>query len=363
MARWKRKAQTANIFPMLKKNVLLLAAFLFASTLFAKDRMTFIYYYGWYGNPGYNTDWSHWQENGHQPPQDLASSFYPKLGAYSSSDPGVLDQHMRWIAGANIQALIFSWWGKKDPTHEVGRLVLDAAAHYNLKVAFLIEPYEGRTTKSICDDIEFLIAEFGQYPAFLRISHPTQYSQNEESRPFFFIYDPAYRDEDLQWLSDTVHQSAYDSILLLQSTDASLIERAHVDGIFAYEAVLNIMHFYKGIEKTAESMGGLFVPCVAPGFNINRLKGETSPLQRKRKKGSNYDQWWQNAIAADPEFVAVLSFNEWHEGTQIEPAIPIQKIRPRYLSYENTYAKTGIAAQFSYLRRTARWVRLFLELP
>src|SRR5262245_4253149 len=150
---------------MLRKFLLILF-FLWATSLFAKDRFTFIYYYGWYGNPGYNSDWAHWQEQHHQPPWDIASSFYPKLGPYSSSDPAIIDQHMRWIASTGIQALIFSWWGKSDPTHDVARLVLDSAAQYDLKVSFLIEPYEGRTVKSICDDIEFLIAEFGQSPAF-----------------------------------------------------------------------------------------------------------------------------------------------------------------------------------------------------
>jgi hypothetical protein len=347
---------------MLRK-FLVLTFILSASTLFAKDRFTFIYYYGWYGNPAYNGDWIHWQEHHHQPPWDIASSFYPKLGPYSSSDPTVLDQHMRWIASTGIQALIFSWWGKNDPSQDVARLVLDAAAQYDLKVSFLIEPYDGRTTKSICDDIEFLIAEFGQHPAFLHISRPTTFENSEENRPLFFIYDPDYPEEELQFLNDTVHQSAYDSIILLQSTDAELIERTHSDGIFAYEAYLNIMHFYEGIQKRVDQIGGLFVPCVAPGFSIDRFRKKISPINRKRKKGHAYDVWWRNTIASDPDFIAVLSFNEWHEGTQIEPAIRIQKIQPPYLSYENAYAKTGIAAQFSYLRRTAYWIHLFLSMP
>jgi glycoprotein endo-alpha-1,2-mannosidase len=325
--------------------------------------MVFIYYYGWYGNPAYNSDWAHWQENGHQPPLDLASSYYPKLGPYSSSDPNVIDRHMRWIAGANIQALIFSWWGKNDPTNDVARKVLDSAAQYNLKVSFLIEPYEGRTTRSICDDIEYLIAEYGSHPAFLRIMRSTRFSESEEIRPVFFIYDPSYPDEDLQSLSETIHHSPYDSILLLQSTDASLMKRTEVDGIFSYEAFIEVMHFYTEIEKAVEREGGMFVPCVSPGFNINRFKGKISPIERKRKHGQTYDQWWEETIAADPEFVAVLSFNEWHEGTQIEPAIPIRKTKPPYLSYEFAYSKTGTAAQLSYLRRTARWIRLFLSLP
>ncbi len=348
---------------MLRKIVLVLVLSLVFATAFAKERMVFIYYYGWYGNPAYDLQWSHWQENQHQPPWDIASSFYPRLGAYSSRDPAVLDLHMKWIAQTNIHALIFSWWGKKDPTNEVAEPLLNAAAKYNLKVAFLIEPYSGRTTKKICDDIEYLTATYGNHPAFLKIARPTTFGPNPAARGLFFIYDPDYPDSQLRTLSDTVHKSHYDSIVLFQSTDAGLIEKSHADGIFAYEAVIDVMHFYKGIQESVNREGGLFVPCVAPGFNINRLLGEPSPLSRNRKKGDTYDDWWEHTIAADPEFVAVLSFNEWHEGTQIEPAIPVTKIKPRYLSYEKSYDKYGKKAQFSYLRRTERWIRLFLQLP
>jgi hypothetical protein len=348
---------------MLSKIIIFTFFLLYGTFAFAKDRMTFIYYYGWYGNPAYDFEWSHWQENDHEPPWDLASSFYPKLGAYSSRDPAIIDLHMKWIAQMNVDALVFSWWGRKDPTHKVAEQVLDAAARYGLKVAFLIEPYSGRSTKRICDDIELLTRTFGEHPAFLRLSRPTINGPNPDPRGVFFIYDPDFTDPELQTLSDTVHRSKYDSILLYQSTDATLIERAHADGIFAYEAVLDIMHFYKGIQQSVEQKGGLFVPCVAPGFNVKRYLDGSSALVKSRKRGDNYDDWWEHAIAADAEFVAILSFNEWHEGTQIEPAIRVKKIRPRYLSYENAYDKTGVPAQFSYLRRTARWIKLFQQLP
>lgn len=38
------------------------------------------------------------------------------------------------------------------------------------------------------------------------------------------------------------------------------------------------------------------------------------------------------AADADPDFIGITSFNEWHEGTQIEPAIP--KEIPSY-TYED----------------------------
>jgi hypothetical protein len=31
---------------------------------------------------------------------------------------------------------------------------------------------------------------------------------------------------------------------------------------------------------------------------------------------------FMSAINTNPDFIGITSFNEWHEGTQIEPAIP-----------------------------------------
>ena len=58
--------------------------------------------------------------------------------------------------------------------------------------------------------------------------------------------------------------------------------------------------------------------------------------------GTLYEAMWEAAIAARPRFITVCSFNEWGEGTQIEPC----------LEYEDLY-----------LRLTARWAKVFRGLP
>lgn len=341
--------------------VVCLTLVLAASVAFADGQKTvFIYYYAWYGNPAADGHWMHWQENGHRPPEDISSSFYPTLGPYSSGDLQAIDRHMRWIAGANINALIYSWWGQNDYTDQVARRVLDAAADYNLKVSFLIEPYAGRTPRSLCLDVEYLLKKYGNHPALFRSAQKTAYSQDPDSRPMFLIYNPDFAPEEMKQVADEIHASDHDSILLVQSTNAGLIDAMHVDGLFAYEAVQNVMYFYKGLIRTINEKNSIFVPCVSPGFNTRRTSNGEVFWFRPRLAGRTYDKWWQETIAADPQFVAIISFNEWHEGTQIEPALSSGLPLRNYASYLNAYGDIA-GAERSYLRRTALWINLFLE--
>jgi hypothetical protein len=60
---------------------------------------------------------------------------------------------------------------------------------------------------------------------------------------------------------------------------------------------------------------------------------------------------WRAALAAHADVVTITSYNEWSEGTQIEPA----GHGGRYQSYDGAYGLRGRAAQWAYVRATARW--------
>jgi hypothetical protein len=96
---------------------------------------------------------------------------------------------------------------------------------------------------------------------------------------------------------------------------------------------------------------------VGPGFN-GRRAGELA-ASRPRSHGATYDHLWSAALAAAPDIVSVTSYNEWGEGTQIEPA----QTRRGYASYDGAWGLSGAAAQTAYLVRTAYWAARFHALP
>ena len=71
---------------------------------------------------------------------------------------------------------------------------------------------------------------------------------------------------------------------------------------------------------------------------------------KPRRNGATYDAMWRMAIAGGADRVTITSFNEWHEGTQIEPAAPPgRRGRYRYLSYDGAWGLHGVAAEYAYL--------------
>ena len=67
---------------------------------------------------------------------------------------------------------------------------------------------------------------------------------------------------------------------------------------------------------------------------------------KSRYEGSYYEKMYTQAVNTDPDFIGITSFNEWHEGTQIEPAMPKQIPSFTYLDY------SGAGDPDFYLRKT-----------
>ncbi|MFI6345488.1 ThuA domain-containing protein [Streptomyces sp. NPDC050560] len=65
------------------------------------------------------------------------------------------------------------------------------------------------------------------------------------------------------------------------------------------------------------------------------------------------------AIGGSLTWVSVTSFNEWHEGSSIEPAASDPPAGHGYETYEGAYGKSGAAAETAYLDRTAEFAARF----
>ena len=124
---------------------------------------------------------------------------------------------------------------------------------------------------------------------------------------------------------------------------------AHFDGVYTYDVLVYGGDKFSRICTEAHAVHLLCLPSVGPGYDARRATGDERV--KPRRNGATYDSMWKAALGANADAVTITSFNEWHEGTQIEPAAP----RPGYLSYQGAWRLTGKAAATAYLDRTVHW--------
>jgi glycoprotein endo-alpha-1,2-mannosidase len=292
------------------------------------------FFYPWYSTAARDGAYVHWSQTGHVPPNDIASSFYPARGLYSSSDRLVLGQQMDEIARAGIDEIAVSWWGTGSPEDARLPAVVAAARAHRLAVAAHLEPYPGRTAATTATDIRYL--------------------RGLGIRTFY-----VYRPLDLpaaDWAAMNATLTGVEVLAQTGLVGAAL--QGGFDGVYTYDVVTFGGDKFTRICSAAHAHGLLCAPSVGPGYDARR--GSLDPRVKPRRDGATYDAMWRAAIAARADRVTITSYNEWHEGTQIEPAAPAGRHGAyRYLSYDGAWGRRDPDAGRAYLDRTAYWSRVF----
>ena len=298
-----------------------------------------IFYYPWYSAPATSGAWRHWNEGGHNPPGDIGSDFYPARGAYDSSDPAVVSGQMSDIAGAGVNEIVVSWWGRGSFEDSQLPLVTQTAAQHGLAVAIHLEPYQGRSAGSVTSDIAYLRGRF--------------------SVSQFFVYDAGQMSASA-WASVTrnVHGvtiwATGDPGAMKSGSFERWAASAGFNGVYTYDGMNFAGSDFGRVCGAAHHDGLMCSPSVAPGFEAVRATGGSAV--RSRANGATYDSMWQGALAAGADLISITSYNEWHEGTQIEAAQPFCASGFCYQNYDGAYGATGQAAQSAYLARTSYWI-------
>ena len=312
-----------------------------------------IFYYPWYGNPKFDGKFIHWnheylphwnaeiaeryQRGRHVPPDDIGANFYPALGPYSSMDPLVMEDHMKQMQTAGVGVLVTSWYppGKADgqgiPWDNLVEKLLNVAAKHKLKVALHIEPYDGRNDQTVHKDVEYIINKYSKHEAFYK--HKTK---DGRYLPVLYIYD-SYHTKPHEWAqlltpsgSHSVRNTKYDCLficLMVEMSHRLYVENGGFDGFYTYFAVDQFTYgstwrSWPQLSSLARQTKTLFIPSVGPGYIDTNVRPWNVENTRSRENGDYYRKSWKAALNVDPDIITVTSFNEWHEGTQIEKAVP-----------------------------------------
>ena len=306
---------------------------------FAGRAVVSAFYYPWFGTSPEDGGYAHWAQNGHAPPVDIASNYYPVYGPYSSSNAAVISTQLFELQRAGIDELAVSWWGRDSPENQRLPEIVTAGSQAGVTVAAHIEPYAGRTVASITADATYLrslgIRTIYVYQAFVGLQ-------------------PA----DWAAANDALHAQG-----LTTFAQTGLVGQAaagHFNGIYTYDTVTYGARVLSRLCSEAHAKNLLCAPSVGPGYDARRAVGD--PHVKPRRHGQTYDAMWHAALAAGADRITITSFNEWQEGTQIEPAATALRLGGyRYFSYDGAWGLHGVDAENAYLDRTAYWANLFAK--
>jgi len=298
------------------------------------------FYYTWYGTPQGHGKWVHWKEVNAEKREISDSTHYPALGAYDSYDPEVIEQHITLAKSHGIDGFICTWWRQKD-LHDIAlEKVLGIAAKRDFEISIYWETVQDAkkdTVKRAVSDMLYVLEKYGSHPAFLKVG----------GKPVIFVYGRVMKDvRPNLWpeIVTTIRSRSGKDFLLI--ADGYKESNAQVfDGIHTYSVARPISgktpdemrtygrESFRNAVQMARKAGKISCLTVIPGYDDTKIR--KPGLQTERHDGQTYGVLWEEAIAADPDWILVTSWNEWHEGSEIEPS---HECGDKYLTMTAKYA-------------------------
>ena len=115
--------------------------------------------------------------------------------------------------------------------------------------------------------------------------------------------------------------------LMVEFTHRNYVDIGGFDRFYTYFAVNGFTYglrwnAWSNLKSFAAETNTIFIPSVGPGYIDTSIRPWNYAHTRSRENGEYYRKSFQAALSIQPPLISVTSFNEWHEGIQIERAVP-----------------------------------------
>jgi Ni/Co efflux regulator RcnB len=235
---------------------------------------------------------------------------------YASRDRATIERHVSQAQAAGIDAFVQSYWGPGNQTEDNFKTLLDVAQARGFRAAIDFEvtapPYNG-SRAAVVSGLRHAITTHTSHPAYLRW----------DGKPVIFFWrQQQYSVNDWAAIRNEVDPSR-STIWIAEGTDTSFL--AQFDGHHLYSVawapdpapqLVKVGNWVRGVEGRWGNK--IWVATVMPGYDDTRL-GRPNGFRRDRANGAYFRETFRGARESQADWVIVNSFNEWPEGTYIEP--------------------------------------------
>jgi len=288
------------------------------------ERLVLAFYYAWF-------DWDTWAN----PLPDQPAQ------PYLSADASTIAQHVQQAQQANIDALILDWYGpqvENNQTEPNFRILLEQARQHGIQAAVTVDlagPFL-QNTDAVHDALLGLRDQHISHPAYLRVG---------DKPVVFFWRQDQYSVATWQAIRNQVDPERT-MIWIAEGADLGYLDV--FDGLYLYSvawsdnpASVSVRWGNKVRDWSDEhETFRYWVATAMPGYD-DTATGRDDAFVQERNDGAYYRETWDGAVQSRADWVVITSFNEWLEGTQIEPSA----------AYEDFYL--NLTADLSAAYRTA----------
>lgn len=278
-------------------------------------------YYPWFGTPdGPSGFWHQWIPGLPR----YGSAHTPAAGFYDSLDPDVLRRHIREAHEAGIDGFAASWWGRGSFEDRAFQKLLTIAEQEYFTVSAYYENAD--TPDQVADDLSAILRDYGPRAGYLKV----------DGAPVIFIYGRVilrFGKDDWAGILARLNAAGLRFFLVADGLEDDLfVEDGRLDFLFD---LFQGVHCYSGVSldpaslRELNTLGSLrskgknilFAATVVPGYDDSLIR--SSGLLRDRQDGGYFRARWETAVAGSPDWVLVTSWNEWHEGTEVEASLEL----------------------------------------
>ena len=302
------------------------------------DRLALALHYPWYGSPGGPAGgWFHWQE----PIEEgsiASSTHYPLFGPYDSNDEELITTQILLAQDAGLDGFVSSWRGPGTFEDAAFSCLLDVAEGLGFKVSIYYEsvrfyPDEPLSVDGVVRELAYALQSYSDSGAFLKVGRV----------PVVFIYNieahdrlPGYWSEVRRGLEEEVgdviligdfrdvrYLSVFDGVHFYNEFDLDVARGFY--GMFSERSIVYDGSGFDEAVRDIEALGELplsrKVICgtVVPGYDDHKIRSPGKFVDRL--DGGTYDSYWRLLDEFPLDWALISTWNEWHEGTEIEPSL------------------------------------------
>lgn len=284
----------------------------------SEDDIVGAFFYPWYGNPNTSGSWVHWNDGEYSPPISWTANYLPNypnsiwnpsVQLYDSTDTDVLRWQDRAMARSGIDIAIASWWGIGG--YEDAALVRAIRICKSVQwcIYYEMDAYGDPPVRRIYNDIKYVIDTYG----------PTRNYARVDGKWLVMVYGAGGDETADRWqqAKELLAANGYRVYLNGDTSNGG----PPWDAVHSYNPV--VYHGYTDTLPNTDDSAW-----ISPGF---WKYGESPALERSL---SEFTSVWNNIIDNNTKyrFVLIETWNEWHEGTQIEPG---QEVIPDMQGYKS----------------------------